>query len=481
MKIVRKRPNRFFLLLLGAMVALLGAGIALKIHKKKISGETSISTLRGLPAVEAIYDFSVAMNVDAVPESVRHDAKRLLLIGIAASILGERWPENKDILKSMAIEKDSGHCTVLGADFKVGCADAVFLNALHAQVHDCNDGLSGRGAWHAGRVLIPAACGVAEHVQASGREFLAALILGYEVAHRAYVGHTRHRSNGIGLAAMIGKLLRLPREPFIHGIYLADQHGPHMYPGPKNFYTSANQVCNAMIARTAVESVFLAEAGITADPVGTMLYFENDLPRQEEPSSFLTSKVYIKPYTACRYLHCAIEAALAFRESENVEVGYIEKVEVQVVPGADFVKTHVRPNDFYKAAQFSIPYTVACALLFGEVGESQFTREFLSSEAVQQLQQRVHVRWKSKDAGASRGFATNVTITLKDGRQFTDSREQAKGSPERRLSDAELISQFNRWTGDSIDQTRKQKIVELVYRVETLANVNELFELFQTR
>jgi 2-methylcitrate dehydratase PrpD len=449
--------------------------------KKESSRKTSISTLGGLPAAEAIYKFSAEMNFDAVPEAVLHDAKRLLLIGIACSIMGQRWQENKYILKPMGIIKDSGSCTVFGADFGVGCTDAVFLNAVHAQVHDCNDGISGRGAWHAGRVLIPAACGVAEHMQTTGKDLLVALILGYEVAHRAYVKVRRCRCEGIGLTAMVGKLLALPREQFIHGIYLADQHSSHLYPGPDNIYASANQICSAMISRTAVESAFLAEAGITADPVGTKLGFENDLPQKANPLSFLTSLVYIKPYIACRYLHCAIEGALAFRESERKRVKDIEKVEVQVVQGPDFAKQHLQPGNYYKIGQFSIPYTVACALLFGEVGELQFTREYISSKEVQQLQKKVTVRMSPEDAGESSQYATDVTITLKDGRQFFDSREHAKGSPEAPLTDAELISQFNKWAGDSIDQTRREEIVDLVFSVETLDNVKELLKLLKAR
>jgi 2-methylcitrate dehydratase PrpD len=443
-------------------------------------GDNATPVLAGPPAAEAIYSFSHQLPCDSVPESVLHDAKRLLLTGIAGCVMGARWPENDAILEPLAIGRDSGPCTVFGTNYTVGCADAVFLNAVHAQVHDCNDGFAGRGAWHAGRVLIPAACGVAQHARASGRDLLVALVLGYEVAHRAYIEHTRRRCDGVGASAMAAKLLALPRAQFVNGIYLADQHGPRVYPGPDNMYASANHICNAMVARTSVESVFLAKAGIKADSVGTKLYFENDLPQREDPCSFLTRQVYIKPYTACRNLHGAIDAALSFREAQGSRIEDIDKVEVHVPAGAEYVTRRLQPGDYYKIGQFSIPYTVACALLFGAVGESQFTRECIASDEVQQLQRKIVVRWRSDGTGGGCRYPTDVAITLKDGRQFSETREHARGSIEKPLTDVELIAQFNAWTGDSIDRIRKQKIVRLVLDLESLANVNDLLKLLQT-
>jgi len=65
-------------------------------------------------------------------------------------------------------------------------AAAAWANGVLANVLDLDDGHS-LTKGHPGAVVIPAAIAVAEHVQASANEALAAIAVGYEVAVRAAI------------------------------------------------------------------------------------------------------------------------------------------------------------------------------------------------------------------------------------------------------------------------------------------------------
>ncbi|MEM9771136.1 MAG: MmgE/PrpD family protein [Cyanobacteria bacterium P01_D01_bin.73] len=433
-------------------------------------------------AARAIYDFSEELTYESIPETAIHDAKRLLLNGVASSLLGRQRQENESLLDPLAITKNSGPCTVFGHSYGVKFTDAVFLNAVHAQVYDSNDGQA-RGASHFGRVLIPALCAVAEQKQVSGKELLAAIVFGYEVSHRVYVKYRRNRPDGIGVAAAISKLLKLPLEQFTNAIYLAEQHGPIVYPGPRNIDTSANHICNAFLARGAVEATFLAQAGITANPMGTQLFLEKDLPGGQQEFPFLIGDVYIKPYSVCRFLHNSIEIILSLKQSHPNLVNDIERIEVELGKGANFVRKFVSPDAYYKSAQFSIPYNVACALLYGEVNHQQFEQPYISNKKVQELQRKVLVQLNPDDnlhRLGSGAYPTTMTIFLKDGCHIRREKIYPKGSAQNPFSDQELIDQFYSWADGAITEDRKEQCVDMVFNLENVGDVGELMSCLRS-
>lgn len=439
---------------------------------KKLQQET----LTDEAAARRIAAFAQELTFEDIPESTVNHAKKLLLMGISWSLLGVRKQGDASILQILGRAGHTGASTVFGTDCRASCADAAFANAVHAQIYDCNDGHSTRGAYHAGRVLIPSVCSVAEHLHASGKSLLTALIFGYEIAHRTYLDTPRSRSDGIGAAAAAGQLLHLSADQFVNALFLADQHGPHLYPGPGNFNSDANHICNGMIARTAVESAFLAKKGLTADKGYSTLHLDGDLPEAGDEKLFLAGQIYIKPFIACRYLHNAIEMALAFRAAHHELIGDIERIDINVVMTAEFVAQHVPPDAYFKTAHFSIPYNVACALLDGEIDERQSTPERIAADDVQGLQEKVAVQLcpRNNSEFPADSYPTDMKISLKDGRTFSDSKLFPKGSVQNPLSNEEISVLFCTWAGGTITKNCKEQVIGMVSHLEDSNDVREL-------
>ena len=119
-----------------------------------------------------------------------------------------------------------------------------------------------------------------------------------------------------------------------------------------------------------------------------------------------------KPYPCCRFNHTAIDAALDIRKQLGGDVSGIRKISALVnKQGYEAVCT---PPDIRKSpktvvqAQFSIPYTVACALIKGAVKLTDFTSDSIKDPAVHTLAAKVEPR---VDDDIEREWSRNVSPT----------------------------------------------------------------------
>ncbi|MDO8776550.1 MAG: MmgE/PrpD family protein [Burkholderiaceae bacterium] len=85
-----------------------------------------------------------------------------------------------------AVKEERGECFVFGQSRRISAGDAAFVNGVigHSSLlEDCGPGGLRQGS-HPGTYIIPAALAAAEAQAASGRQFLAGLVVGYETVSR---------------------------------------------------------------------------------------------------------------------------------------------------------------------------------------------------------------------------------------------------------------------------------------------------------
>lgn len=102
--------------------------------------------------------------------------------------------------------------------------------------------------------------------------------------------------------------------------------------------------------------------------------------------------VGFKPYSCCRILQSAVEAAGKARAQGNIDIpGDIETIRLSVAPiVCTWPFSNRRPTNLW-AAQFSAPYVVAMALMGVPPGPGWFSEEKLSDAAVQALMDRIEL------------------------------------------------------------------------------------------
>lgn len=303
--------------------------------------------------------------------------------------------------RSLAVRGDVG-ATMLGHTNAVAPADAAFANAVmgHGLVReDMHPG----SISHLGIVVIPALLAVAETRPVTGRDFIAAMVAGYEVGGQ--VGRALmdreiaaiHRPTGItgpiAAAAACARLMGLPVAGIANAVALAANttsgFNQWAHTGGSEMFFHAG-----FAARNAVTAARLAAAGAFASPsaldgvAGLFAAFGKrdaaQAVRLFEGAPEILS-VYHKPVPACNFAQTPAQAALQAVQSTHLAPSKVGAIEIRVpqagasYPGCD----HTGPFATILQAKMSIQFNVAAAILNERIAESNF--EHLDAPALRYL------------------------------------------------------------------------------------------------
>lgn len=292
--------------------------------------------------------------------------------------------------KSTTQKTESG-ATVIGAAHRVGYGDAAFANAVmgHGLVRE--DMHSGSIS-HLGIVVLPTLLALSQYRRMSGRDFIAAAVVGYEVGGQ------------VGRAIMDAEVAKIHRPTGNTGPIAAAAAGAHALNLDVDSMTSAialganttlgfNQWAHTggsemffqagFVARNAVTAVQLAQSGAFASPsaldgVAGLFASLNKRANAARVALFQGDaeilSVYHKPIPACNFAQTACQAALGLAREKKFSPEQIAAIVIRVpragalYPGCD----HSGPFAHILQAKMSIQYNVAAALLLGEVSEKNF-------------------------------------------------------------------------------------------------------------
>jgi 2-methylcitrate dehydratase PrpD len=431
-------------------------------------------------------EYVTSISFEDLPENVVHQAKRVVLDSLGTMFMGSRKEEASGIsayLKGLRANKE---CTIIGEDFKTSCRWAAFANASYAQVHDCNDGHRESAALggdaHPGRVAIPTAVAVGEKLSESGKDVLAAIVVGYDIATRIRGIENRPPSAAYCSAAISSKLLGLDEDKVRFALGIAGHNSPSSFPGKRGYDT--NFLSNGYSAKVGIEAAMLAGEGLNGPPLGDDRRLSTRFSERGLGKEFEIMNVYIKPYPTCRMTHGAVDAILGIKSEVDIDPSDVEEVTVnQVTHGMYIIDDKVDVDSYYKTCQFNLPYIVACAIIDGEVGERQFTGERISDPAVHELAGKIKVV-PDEDLDAiypEDCRPTLVEIKIRSGETHSKRISYPKGDPRNPLTDDELFEKFLRWAGPSLEEDRAREIRRTISRLDRLDDISEFTELLSIK
>jgi 2-methylcitrate dehydratase PrpD len=287
---------------------------------------------------------------------------------------------------------DKGGATIIGFPAQATYGDAAFANAVmgHGLVRE--DMHSGSIS-HLGIVVLPTLLALSQYQRVSGRDFISAATVGYEVGGQ--IGRALmdaeiariHRPTGVtgpvAASAAGARLLGLGIEETTHAIAM----GANTTLGFNQWaHTGGSEMFfhPGFAARNAVTSVRLAENGAFVSPSaldGEAGLFASLRKRSAaskvemfrgEPEILA---VYHKPVPACNFAQTPAQAALTIAREKKWPAEKIAAITIRVTragalyPGCDYTG----PFAHILQAKMSIQYNVAAALLEGGVTEKNFT------------------------------------------------------------------------------------------------------------
>ena len=133
-----------------------------------------------------------------------------------------------------------------------------------------------------------------------------------------------------------------------------------------------------------------------------------------------------------------------------------------------------------EAAQYSIPFTVANAFVFGSVGPKQVAKENLKHPEVKELIGKIRmVHAEDLEPLFPTVRPARVIVEMADGSSFREEVHLVQGDPEKPLSWDDLFIKFEQFTGPFLGKEDRMKIIETVCLLENLKDIRCLTGLLR--
>ena len=376
---------------------------------------------------------------------------------------------------------------ILGSSDVVSIQDAAFANGVigHGLVRD---DMHVGSVSHLGTVLVPALLALAEGSRASGADFLAALVAGYEVGGK--VGRMLMDSDvtkifrptgtvgPIAAAAAGAKLLGLDAEQTVTALALganaAAGYNEWAATGGSEMFFHAG-----FAARSGVAAAQLAAGGAYASrtaidgEAGLLAAFHRDLAPQV-PELFADRAeilaVFFKPVPACNFAQSAAQAAYTIAQRKKLRANDIERVTVRVTraaalyPGCDVSG----PFEHVLQAKMSIHYNVAAALRHGDFDESNYVPQQNSDVLTIATKTRLEIDDELTKAFPAKQGA-EVIVQTRAGDELRERVEDVVPTDE-----VGVRARFAAAAAAVLGERQAARLAELVDGLESLANVAAL-------
>jgi 2-methylcitrate dehydratase len=388
--------------------------------------------------VERMARFAAHASYDDLSEAACEQLKIRVFDALACAI-GALDGEPVRLVRAQVEEFDgSGPCSLIGGG-SAAPDRAAFYNSTLVRYLDFNDSYLTKGETCHPSDNLGAVLAAAEYSGASGRDFLAALALAYQVQCRLSdvapvrdAGFDHVTQGAYAVAAGCARALGLDATRTAHAIAIAGTAFNALRVTRTGRLSHWKGLAYPNVAGAATWTTLLARRGIT----GPLEVFEGEkgfmdavaggfeLNWEIEDLERVTHTI-LKKYNAEIHSQSVLEAILMLRARERISAVEVERVDLEVFDvayriiggGEEGDKTAVRTKE---EADHSLPYLAAVALLDGEVTPEQYLPARIRSDDVQALLQRVTVH---PNEGFSRRFPAEmpcrIQLTLRDGRVLT--------------------------------------------------------------
>lgn len=459
--------------------------------------------------LKEISRFAAGVRDGGIESDLLYDAQRRVtdIIGIALAASGMEPAR----IVGEVVDGWGGadQSSAIGRDEKYPAAGAALLNGTLAHALDYDD-THLPSVLHPSAAVVPAALAAAEASGASGRELLAAVAAGDELAVRVgMAGYDPELGNSIffekglhatSIAGTLGAALAsamvygLGEDEIGHAVAISASMGAGLLEANRTGGTVKRVHCG-WAAHAGVTAAELARHGLTGPPTvfeGRFGFLQAFLDDRANTDAILQSLgeewevpgIFFKPYPANHFTHAGIDAAMKLRK-EGLDVREIEDIELGVATPtlrtiAQPAEEKARPRTGY-AAQFSGSFTVATALVGGGglgVSLEDFTDEAIKDRLKLDLASKVRC---VPDDECDRIFPNQFPAVLRVRLASGESREARisynRGGPENPLSDEELEVKFRTNAGRTLPAALVDKLRITLRSLETSKTVNDVTRL----
>ena len=446
--------------------------------------------------------FAAQLRFDAIPPPVIHKTEDLLVDWFGSCLAGKGARAVESIARFAAsMAPQGGTAQVLVNRSQTSPYFAAMVNAAASHVVEQDDVHNG-SVFHPATVVFPVALAVAQTLGSSGKQMLAASVVGYEVGIRVgeFLGrshykvfHTTGTAGTLAAAATAGSLLGLNAAQMQHALGSAGTQAAGLWEFLRTAADS-KQLHTAHAAAAGLMSAYLAKDGFTGaaqileGPQGMAAGMSSDADvakltdgiengaKDGSVKRWATVETSFKYHACCRHTHPAADALLQVMKANHLQPQDIARVVTHVHQGAiDVLGPVVNPSTVHQS-KFSMGTTLALVARFGHAGLAEFDAHFNDAMTVA-LRERVEMALDVEvDAAYPRRWIGKVTVTTTDGRTLPGRVDEPKGDPGNTLSRDEISAKALRLAAYSGGATpgEMQLALDRLWSVAHIARVGRL-------
>jgi 2-methylcitrate dehydratase PrpD len=442
--------------------------------------------------IEELARFVAETQWDEIPEPVRRHAKLVLLDTLGVILAGSERPEVRQLRERLAVTAGSGATVIARGWRSHDPRTAALLNGIAGRSIELCEGLrfvSGQAAMQ----VLPGVLAVGEHLRRSGRDMLAALILGYDVAARLAGGFTprasAHQNGQVSLLAAAAAGARLhgldaagvSRTMRIATILLLTPSYTNAVAGATTLNVAGGMsgFAAALAPELALAS-FEAQQDAIEEALGDLVGggFSARGVLEELGTTWHITRNYFRLYACCNPIHPALDCLAEALAALHPRPDEIERIDIATYRFASVMRNPDPPN--YFASKYSLPHAAATMVVKGGAGFAELDDSALSEPTIVALRHRVHVMEDpAMSAVAPRLRPARVTVTLTDGRQSTHLRDSHRGDFQRPFAEPELRAKFHELATVVLTPEGAATVERAVDRCEEWHSITELRELLR--
>jgi len=451
----------------------------------------------GLKPIDILAKYAAEARFEDFPAEVVKRAKYLILDNIGC-VLGAAQTEVGRKYLALARKMGGGSdVTLTGSGDRVSCFTAAYVSGQLANILDFDDTYDFYGPAHPGNGIVQTALALGEAVGASGKEMLAAVIVGYESG--MHVG----RAAGsifwetpfiypfvLSTAVTAARLLHLEQKQVAGAICQAGMWSSP--PERRKFDVESNlrmtDVKNnaGSVALQGILAAYRAQQDFQCTGHFLECNFKEwflsggdlsnyDMLRNAPGKSYRILNVSFKPTPSCRFSHPAVTALWQALDHQPVKEEDVKEIIFKGVVRLD----HPEWENALQA-QFSIYCILSLTALGVEPGPEWYVTGRFNDPDVRSFAKKIKLEndpEAEKLEMLERKFKCSVKVIFKDGIVKEATIFHVKGAPGNPMTEKELQAKFRANTKVLFPQARITKIIETILNLEKVQRLSTLTKL----
>ncbi|MBM3819936.1 MAG: MmgE/PrpD family protein [Acidimicrobiia bacterium] len=443
------------------------------------------------PVMARLSAYMAAAKDRALPAAALAETIHHTLDTLAAMVSGAELVPGRAVLKFARENPGPAVATIAASNLKTSAMDAALLNGILAHSDETDDS-HGESQSHPGAAVVPAALAMAEALGISGRHFLRAVALGYDVGPRltmalgavTFRNETRRSTHSIagtfGAAAAAGCVASLNDTQMrwlldyasqsASGYAVWERDTDHI---EKGFVFAGGPARNGVTAAMFVRSGFTGVDDVFSGPDN---YFQVNAPTGS-PEKLVEAlgeryevvRTDIKKWSVGTPIQAPLDAIANLRARRPFTAEQVTNVVVRLAPTVGAV---VNNRDI---PDISLQYMVAVMLLDG-------TASFAAAHDTARMNDAAVRRERAKiqyvpDPDLARLLPVRVAVvevTLTDGTTLSDRVEAVRGTVRNPMTREEIVDKARDLMAPVLGAPQARQLIDAVLALDAAPDVRRV-------